>query len=260
MAFSLFTTTVEQILEDVAYALVEPVVNTTLGTDLPLRGVNTVIPASMAGIFVGAYLLVDTGPNQEQVIVTAVSSGAPLPTFTAYFANLHSASAPVVGATFPSGAPDHPLFTQNEMLAYLAEVQNEFLLKTRCIFGVTGTFFEPVNLVLESQQRFYQQPLTAIRVERVARVITGLPIMDLYETSQADLDRDNFSWESDSDVPKQWFRDQTNTAMFGITPMPNVEGSLELWYSKRGSIGNQNAVFLSDVLLVPDVMAHYIKY
>ena len=135
-------------------------------------------------------------------------------------------------------------------------------LKTRCIFGVTGTFSEPANLALVAQQRFYAQPPTAIRVERVARIIPGgpQPIMDLYDTTQADLDMDNFAWTSDSDVPRNWFRDQINTSQLGLDPMPSVNGSLELWYSKRGPLGNHGVIPLAGTLIMPDVMAHYIKY
>ena len=258
MSFSLFTTTVEQILEDVSYALIEIVVNTTLGTPVTLLGQTVITPLSMVGIYPGAYLLVDTGTSQEQITVGAVTAT----TFTAYFTLSHSASALVVGATFPSGQTDHPLFTQDEVLGYLADVQNDFLLKTRCIFGITGTFSEPANLALVAQQRFYAQPPTAIRVERVARIIPGesQPIMDLYDTTQADLDMDNFAWTSDSDVPKNWFRDQIDTSQLGLDPMPSVNGFLELWYSKRGPLGNQGAIPLVGTLLIPDVMAHYIKY
>src|SRR5208337_4743764 len=257
MSFSLFTTTVEQILEDVSFALIEPVVDEILGTAVS-PGVATVAPSSMAGIYVGAYLLIDVGANQEQVTVTAVTAT----TFSAVFVNSHLSTASVAGATFPSGQTDHPLFTQDEVLGYLAEVQNDFLLKTRCIFGVTGTFSEPANLALIAQQRFYAQPPTAIRVERVARVIPGdsQPIMDLYDTTQADLDMDNYAWTSDSDVPKNWFRDQIDTSQLGLDPMPSVNGFLELWYSKRGPLGNQGAIPLAGMLLIPDVMAHYIKY
>ena len=258
MNFSLFTTTVEQILEDVSMALIEIVVDTTLGTVVNLVGLQSVTPASMIGIFPGAYLLVDVGTNQEQVIVASVTAT----TFTAYFIFPHAANAIVAGATFSSGFPDHPLFTQNEVLAYLAEVQNEFLLKTRCIFGVTGTFSEPANLALVAQTRFYAQPDVAIRVERVARIIPNAPqpIMDLYDTTQSDLDMDNYAWGAGSDVPMKWFRDQIDTSKFGLEPMPNVNGFLELWYSKRGPVGNKNAFFLNATLLIPDVMAHYLKY
>jgi hypothetical protein len=462
MSFSLFTTTVEQILEDVSLALIETLVNTTLGTSVTLLGQTVVTPPSMVGIYSGAYLLVDTGTDQEQITVSAVTAT----TFTAYFTLPHDASAPLVGATFPSGQTDHPLFTQNEILGYLADVQNDFLLKTRCIFGVTGTFSEPANLALVAQQRFYAQPPMAIRVERVARVIPGvgsapkftelaadllngvnanplnpaiwsqdsahifgplqilnnqcvsanlevsvgclelytgvtLPndqfvqitlnefdfladpdgficllmrsnldtstcyeialdggfvpgqgmvsiqvyvgdafiaintysgpanltfsrgdvilcavvgttiyvyqngnlifqvsdslvtsgqagiflgatinvanmgvtnfstgrvlassseIIDLYDTTQADLDMENFAWTSDSDVPRNWFRDQIDTSQLGLDPMPSVNGSLELWYSKRGPLGNQGAILLTGTLLIPDVMAHFLKY
>src|SRR6267142_1841250 len=100
MSFSLFTTTVEQILEDVSFALIEVVVNTLLGSIVAAPGSATVSPSSMVGIYAGAYLLIDVGASQEQITVTAVTSTS----FTAVFTKVHSASAVVVGATFPSGA------------------------------------------------------------------------------------------------------------------------------------------------------------
>ena len=81
MSFSLFTTTVEQILEDVSFALIEKVVDEVLGTAIS-PGLATVAPSSMAGIYVGAYLLIDTGVSQEQITVTAVTAT----TFSAVFA------------------------------------------------------------------------------------------------------------------------------------------------------------------------------
>lgn len=95
MSFSLFTTTIEQILEDVSFALIETLVDTTLGTAVALLGQSTVAPGSMVGIYPGAYLLVDTGANQEQITVGAVTAT----TFTAYFTRSHSANALLVGAT-----------------------------------------------------------------------------------------------------------------------------------------------------------------
>lgn len=478
MAYNgLSTITLEQILEDVSFALVEPVVNTSLGTAVVILGVNTVSPASMAGIYVGALLLVDFGTSeQEQIQVTAVTTT----TFTATFVNAHLSTASVTGATFPSGTQlGNPLFTQDEIIGYFADVQNDFLLKTRCIFEVTGSTVEPIppeNIQIVNNNRFYAQPSQAIRVERVSvgilgsgapqqelladdpfnevnqdpyvspnwdfgtfpfaisggfavetlpavesiqqctgfwagsntwgpnqyvsiqieafpgddgasfadllfRVQPGLAIFydinvflngpqsgpsleglffkaiytdslgqphpagsltppnpdgtwgpypfvpgavwlvsivgnqfsvyyngellwqdtdnnisgsgfvgfdsflvtqvqadmkfsnfkagiiapgegftDLYETTQTDLDLDNFGWSANTGVPKRWFRDQVDTAQFGVDPSPTAGGSLRLYYSKRGLTGDVGNFNLASTLLIPDVMSHYIKY
>ena len=472
------TITIENILEDVALALVEPIVNTNLGTKVTIQNVSsTVTPGSMVGIYIGAVLLVGLNGDQEQVTVTAVTAT----TFTAVFEFPHAATDPVVGSTFPSGQTDHPLFTQDEIFGYLADVQNDFLLKTRCIFGVTGTFLEPPNIPLSNGVRYYSQPPQAVRLERLAgsrpsgfqvvasvvvdedfatqpnqdpitgnwsvfdstdnvlgqilgglfigqansscdmlyddntidwsanqavsgtleALVTGtgdawlfvrgqlflgpndeyngyaaglisvpaspfpggmgqrtefqitsaentlftgslipnpgdiftfavvdevlyffqnnvlivmvntdgssesglpgisaepvlgpagsvawstfsagvatvsqsslsfspggssfyLPVLvDLYETTQSDLDAENGNWEVDAGSPAQWFRDNIDSSKFGVYPLPNSGGTLELWYSKRGLLGNAANFFLAETLLIPDVMSHYIKY
>lgn len=324
---SLFNTTIEQILEDVSYALVEPIVNTSLltgivpfiaplqlvdangilwqvnvdsngilsttklsagsspqvfvndpaGTTSWLLGVttggvltttqvtfnrtnfasvpvssvfsifvtsagiiqtisgtlNVLTPQSMSGIYVGAVLLIDVGTSQEQVTVTAVTAT----TFTATYTKPHIIGAPVVGATFPSGVPDHPLFTQNEVFEYVLETQNDFLLKTRCIYEVTGSLSgTPPNTVVSRGVRFYPQPSQAIRVERIAAITTGQPTIDLFEATQSDLDLGNSFWVAESGKPRQWFRDQIDTSQLGLYPLPDENLSLEFWYSKRGPV------------------------
>ena len=86
------------------------------------------------------------------------------------------------------------------------------------------------------------------------------PGIDLYETTQSDLDLGNYAWVSVSGPPEQWFRDQIDTGVFGLYPLPDVTGDLELWYSKRGPLSSTSVLNLQNTLLIPDVMAHYVKY
>lgn len=252
----LSTVTVEQIMEDVSYALVEPKVNTTLGTIVPAPGSVSVTPASMIGIYPGAFLLVGVvGANQEQITVASVTAT----TFTAVFAFTHAVTDPVIGATFPSGQPDHPLFTQNEIIGYIADVQNDFLLKTRCIYSATDQVAglgSHVNFVIGN--RTYSFPLSVIRAERLSSFVPGQHSTDLYETTQSDLDMSNADWPADADFPRQWFRDQQDTSVFGLYPLPNVSGFVNFWYSVAGSLA-VNLTLLSN-FLIPDSMAHFIKY
>jgi hypothetical protein len=67
--------------------------NTTASTAIA-PGSVTVTPASMYGIHVGDYLVVDTGTPQEVVQVTAVT----MTTFTATFANSHSGTYAITTA------------------------------------------------------------------------------------------------------------------------------------------------------------------
>jgi hypothetical protein len=248
----LSTVTVENLLEDVSLALVEPIVNAVLGTNIS-SGVQTVQPNFMVGIYPGALLVVGSGSSLEVVLVTDTTATS----FTANFVFPHVAYDPVFGATFPSGFPDNPLFTQVEVLGYLTDVENDFLLRTRCVFEVTGQSGTPANIPFSVGNRFYLQPAQAIRVERVARIVSGQPTTDLYDTTQTDLDLENFAWSAQSDVPQRWFRDQIDTSKLGLEPMPSTNGTLECWYSKRGPIG---ILTLTSTLLIPDVMSHYIKY
>lgn len=259
--------TFENILEDVSSVLIELFVNTLLGTTIS-AGVQTVAPGSMTGIYVGAALIVGTGAAQEVITVLAVTAT----TFTAAFANGHFGTEALVGATFPSGQTDAPLFTQSEMIAYLTDVQNDFLLKTRILYAIATQNTSP-------GVRFYPQPLTAIRLERIAlptgstsegygtgpygqfpygggTASAGL-MMDMYETSQSNLDLMDPLWAQKQNIPQQWFRDQIDTAMFGLYPLPSAIFLLEQWYSLRGpSSGN----LLTTLLLVPDIFGHYMKY
>jgi hypothetical protein len=143
-------------------------------------GLNTITPLSMKGIYPGAILLVGSGASLEQIVVLSVTTT----TFDAVFANLHFNSDPVFGATFPSGQTDHPLFTQAEIFGYLKDAQNDFLLKTRCIFGVTGTPSGVANIPMSTGVRFYSQPAEVIRIERIAGVTALSPaenvLMDLF--------------------------------------------------------------------------------
>jgi hypothetical protein len=257
------------ILSDVSFVLVEPNVSTTIGSNI-LSGVRTVTPGSIAGIYVGAILLAGVpgvGGDQEAITVTAVTAT----TFTAAFANAHSSTDPLIGATFPSGQLTAPLFTQSEMIGYLQEVQNDFLLKVRPLYQIS-------DVDLKVGVRFYSQPANAIRLERVA-IATGsegygegpydgggvLPydggtaasISDLYETTQSNLDLVEPLWAQEQGVPREWFRDQIDTAMFGLFPLPATILSAELWYSIRG---NTSGNTLNTVLLVPDVFSHAMKY
>jgi hypothetical protein len=75
---------------------------TTLGSAVSSPGVQTVTPASMTNIGVGTQQLIDRGsPNVETVTVTGVTSS----TFTATFANIHTATAPVSNLTAGDTGP-----------------------------------------------------------------------------------------------------------------------------------------------------------
>jgi hypothetical protein len=254
------------VLSDVSLVLIEPLVNTTLNAPVN-PGVRTITPPSMNYIYVGA-LLIAGGATPEVITVSSITAT----TFTTSFVNSHLGSDTLIGATFPSGQTDAPLFTQSEMIAYLTDVQNDFLLKTRILYGI-ATQSTIVG------KRFYAQPATAIRLERIASLIdqstsgygtgpygnfpyggggvSGGQSTDLYETSQSNLDLMNPLWSQKQGSPQEWFRDQIDTAMFGVYPLPSAIYPLEQWYSLRGVTSGNT---LNTLLLVPDIFGHYMKY
>ena len=150
--------TVGSILAEVSLHLLEPLADTQLVADNPGTGVQTASVASMVGIYVGALLVVDTGGvNQEIVTVTATGAAS----FTANFANPHLAGTVILTATFPSQQPTDPIFTQSEMLGYLARAQNEFLVQVPSIFQLFVQNLAP-GVIYQST------PATAIELNRVA--------------------------------------------------------------------------------------------
>jgi hypothetical protein len=148
------------VLNAVSYrVLIEPVVNTTLGTVVPSAGSFTVSPPSMAGIYNGALLICGSGATQEVVTVTTVTTF----TFTAVFAYPHAATDPLYGATFPTGQfGGDILFTQAEMLGYLSDALLDFTMKTWPIYNIVQSQFL-------TGVRAYTTPSDAIRIERISR-------------------------------------------------------------------------------------------
>lgn len=242
----------QQLLAYVSFALIEETMLFPIGAPIA-TGVQTVaIPIPFTGdAYAGAQLTVQ-GSNPELITVISATQSS----FTATFAHPHFATDVVFGSTFPSEQPDAPLFTQDEMIQYIDEVQNDFLLKVRPLYTVSTV---PVNL----NQRFYGQPANCIRLERIA--INPAPnsfdstTMDLYETSQASLDMSDPSWLSESGLPAQWFRDQIDTAQYGYRPLPSSNFAAELWYSYSGQYLQTQSNLLTN-LLVPDIFYHFIKY
>src|SRR6185437_3630670 len=189
-------------------------------------------------IYVGVQLLAGSGANLEVITVTAFDGI----NATATFAQTHAASDPLVGAAFWAGQTLEPLLTQAEVLGYFTEVQNDFLLRTRCVYAVATV---PVVVGVSA----YPQPADAIRVERVA--LNG---NDLFDEERFNLDglSDTSTTETNA-----FYRDKLGPGMFGIGPAaPQVGGALEVVYSQRGP----TSLALNSQLLVPDPLAYLVKW
>jgi hypothetical protein len=226
------------ILTQCSLVLIERFCDSTITSIGPSPGLNTqMTPASVLAVFPGAQLILGSGATQEIITVNSVVGGD-------IFADIQFAHAPgerLVAATFPSGQPEAPLFTQGEMLKYLADVQNTFLLKTQCICTTT-------TRNITSGTRFYLLPDDCIRLERV--VYKG---QELWQTTQADSDMT----EDEAEELHSWFYDETPSSNhFGLVEMPQIADTLELWYTQRGPV----TLALNTPLIVPDPLAYILKY
>lgn len=229
------------ILRAVSFHLVERMVKTSLGVAVAAAGVATVTPPEMRGIFAGALLLVARGTGVEEVVTVTSTT---VTQFTATFAFAHAAADTVDGATFSSGATDHFLWTTTEMLNYLAEAQQEFLTATRSVYSTAS------DTVLAAQ-RVYTKPVTAIRVEHLS-----IDNAALRYVSQEELDLGNRLWPADTGIPRAWFEDRLDPNLYGYNRIPQVGGSVALWFSARGAV----TLALNTALTVPDVCAHALTY
>lgn len=225
--------------------LVEDVVNATLGAGVA-AGVQTVAVSSTTGMYAGAQVVLAKPDGSASTILTISAFDPVALTLTANFSAPYPAASSLLGGTFPTQQPSDPLFTQTEILAYLARAQNEFLTKVPCIFGFST---QNVNL----GEEFQALPPTAIELERVS--INGTR---LYEIAQMDLSMADPQAIDDTTTPTptNWFEDRTGYYGWGLDPVPQAGFACELICSQRGP----TALILTSLLAVPDAFAHFIKY
>ena len=240
---------VNDVMLDIGYALLQTPVNTTLGTNVS-AGIATASPGSMVGIYMGAILVVGANGNADQEAVTVASVTSS--TFTATFANAHPNTDPILTATFPSGQTDNYLFTQAEVLGYLTDAHQDFLLKVRPIYA-TG------SVTLQVGKKVYAAPSNSIRVEHASIVnTTATPptAQHISNVAQTDLDLMQYAWEQSSDRTEYWFQDQINTQTIGFGPIPQVGNNVSLFYSQNAI----TALTLTSNFLVPDPMTVALKW
>ena len=234
---------VENLLEDVSFQLFEPVVNTTVPAPGFAAGARTVLVWD-ASLYVGAYVVVGViGGNAEVVQVTATNPGT---SFTATFLNAHVAGDPVVGATFPTqSVAGDPFFTQAEMLGYVSEALNDFLLRVPLVYAVTTSISMPPTM------KFTALPADCMMPVRVAAFGIGLR-----ETSQSNLDGTDFRWQQQTgNPPMVYYRDKIGLQQVGVWPVQNNQTPLEIVYQRRSS----QLLGLADGFLLPDPFIVTIK-
>ena len=116
-------------------------------------------------------LVVGTGVNAEVITVNAITT-TPAPAITAIFAKTHGIGTVVTAATWPLQQDTDPVYTQSEMLGYLARAQNEFLQAVPCVFQIsrqTALIGQVVQVT----------PPTSIELNRVAASRIANPITSL---------------------------------------------------------------------------------
>lgn len=238
-------------LLDVSYSLVEDVVNTQVnpnGADL-IPGTQAVAPGSMLAIYPGAQLVVG-GTTPE--VITVISIGPT--TFTATFANAHTKTDPLYGATFPSGQNETiPLWTQAEMLSYLAGAQNSFLLNVRPIYTTAQQAMTVGKFI-------YPAPADAIRMERISIIDTSPTpptAYELWNDTQNSLDWQAPDWQEDTTQPTPtfWVQDKVGNQNFGVAPPPQVGCTATIYYAQRGG----NLSWLTPYL-IPDCLVFALKW
>jgi hypothetical protein len=228
------------VLTEMSYHLVEPVVSTTVTSDIP-AGTVTAPVGSTDGIYVGAMLIVGTGGVQEVVTVSAVGVN----NFTATFAFAHPAGNLVFAATFPVCQTIDPFFTQQEMLNYVANAQNDYLVRVPFIYTTVAQNFV-------STQRTGTMPDDTIQIERIS--YNGKALREQSQTSMSML---NPGWNQQAAMaPTIWYEDRTGYMTYGLDRVPLNAFSVNLLYAQRDS----GVLALTDGFLLPDPFLTYVKY
>jgi hypothetical protein len=231
------------ILTDVAFWLIEPCVNTII----PAGGIGAgsqTVNVWDASLYVGAQVLVGVlGGNLEVVTLTATVPGV---SFTATFTVPHIAGEAIIGATFPvQNTAGDPFFTQAEMLQYLSNAVNEFLLAVPLVYNVTDAISMPPT------QQFTALPSDCMLPVRISAFGIGLR-----ETSQSNLDGVDYRWMMETgNPPMVYYRDKIGVQNFGIWPVQANTTPVEIVYQQRG----QETMGLGDGFLVSDPFLVYVK-
>lgn len=158
---------VNSVMMEIAFHLVEPCVITSLMANVAAPGVQTAPVTSTVGMYIGAQVVVSAA-NQSNPTILAITAFDPVAlTVTGNFLSAYTAGSILLGGTFPTQQPTDPLFTQAEIIGYIARAQNEFLAKLPGVFD----FFS--NIAITTGQTFYSLPSTAIEAERVAIASNG---------------------------------------------------------------------------------------
>lgn len=154
---------VADLMVEIGLHLIEPFVAQPLATPVNAGSPATLTIPSVDSLYPGAQVVAGwQTPAAEVITVLSLLPGSPQNQFTADLVNNHAAADLVFGATFPTQQPTDPIFTQSEIIGYIAQAQNEFLTRVPLILQ-----FLPYQL-LEIGQAFQTLPNSVIEMERVS--------------------------------------------------------------------------------------------
>ena len=234
---------VNDLLTDVAFSLFQPCVNVTVPTGGIAVGPQTVLVWD-ASLYVDAQIVVGANTaNIEVVTVTAVVVGT---SFSATFTKTHAAGDSITGATFPvQSVAGDPLFLQSEMLQYLSNAVNDFLLAVPLVYAVND------SISVGPTAQYASLPADCMMPVRISAFGIGLR-----ETSQSNLDFYDFRWQQQTGSPPQvYYRDKIPLQSFGVWPRQSNTLPVEIVYEQRGP----QLMGLADGFLLPDPFLIYVK-
>jgi hypothetical protein len=178
---------VADVLQEISFHLVEPVVYTQIVSVLTSSGFgeggfgeggfgggagSLIEVGSTNAMYPGALIVV--GWQASDAEVATVTEVVDSTHFVATLTNLHASGETVLGPTFPLQQPTDPVFTQAEMLGYLARAQNEFLSQCPIVYAqasastIFGQYLQsaPDNMIEMERVSLSQMALTSVSLSR----------------------------------------------------------------------------------------------
>lgn len=155
---------------EISLHLLQPLAFATLAYPVAAGAAVTAQLSSTAHLYAGVQVLIGT----ELITVSSVTatSSPPGPAIVAGFSQSHAAGERVWGPTFPLQAATDPLYTQAEILSYLARAQNQFLLDAPLSFALS-------TQTISYGQLYQTAPAAMIEMERVAVSTLAIPLSAL---------------------------------------------------------------------------------
>lgn len=155
---------VADLMAELSIRLLDRIANTALTSAINPGTAVTVPVLTTDALYPGAQVVLGWQASSAEVVTVLT---VPSPTaFTADVAAAHASGETVFGGTFPTQQTTDPIYTQSEILGYLAQAQNEFLTRVPLLFQTQQQF-------LAIGQTYQTLPATTIELERVA--VQSLP-------------------------------------------------------------------------------------